>query len=181
MEGAPAAIASFDFQNVGQHLVIDPDLVERLEGLALGVGDHRNDRLALVAHLFGGQRRLVVLAEVEQAQQGVEIDRHVAAGEDAAHAGAALGLGGGDRADAGMVVGAAQAFQMQHAVEAVIVEERRARGDMAQNVLAPRRLADLVEIVVALVGEQVLAEFHHDPDLTRFAVPSRAWRHREWH
>ena len=32
---------------------------------------------------------------------------------------------------------------------------------MAEHVLALRRFADLVEIVVALVGENVLAEFEH--------------------
>ncbi len=35
---------------------------------------------------------------------------------------------------------------------------RRAAGDVAGNVLPPRRLADLVEIVVALVGEELLAQ-----------------------
>jgi hypothetical protein len=84
--------------------------------------------------------------------------------------GAAFGLAGGDGADAGVVVRAAQAFQVQQAVEAVVVEIWRAAGDVAEDVLAQRRLADLVEIVVALVGEQVLAEFHHDADLE---VPCR--------
>ena len=32
---------------------------------------------------------------------------------------------------------------------------------MAEHVLALRRLADLLEIVVALVGEDVLAKFEH--------------------
>ena len=56
-----------------------------------------------------------------------------------------------------MVMRAADAAHVQQAVELVVVEEGRAPGDMAENVLPRGGLADLVEIVVALVGEDVLA------------------------
>jgi len=68
--------------------------------LAFGVGHDRDDRLALVADLVGRERGLVILAEVQEAEQRVEIARHVGAADHAAHAGRALGLAGVDAADA---------------------------------------------------------------------------------
>ena len=59
----------FDVEHGRQRLVVDPHLRDRLEGLALAVGDDGQDRLALVADLVDGQRRLVVLAEIDQAQE----------------------------------------------------------------------------------------------------------------
>ena len=59
----------------------------RLEGLAMAVGDDRDDRLALVAHLVDCKCRLVVLAEIDQAEQRVQIARHVRAANDSANAG----------------------------------------------------------------------------------------------
>ena len=56
---------------------------------------------------------------------------------------------------------AAQHLQMQHALQLVIVEIGRGAGDVAEHVLALRALADLLQIVVALVGEIFLAEFQH--------------------
>ena len=46
---------------------------------------------------------------------------------------------------------------------------------MAEHVLTLRRLADLLEIVVALVGENVLAKFQHGQALqARLAPPPAA-------
>ena len=150
-----------DVEHRGQRLVVDADLCEGLEGLALAVGDDGDDRLALVAHLVDRERRLVVLAEIDQAEQRVEIARHVGAADDPAYPGGALGLDGVDAADARVRVRAAQHLQMQHALQLVIVEIGRGAGDMTEHVLALGALADLLEIVVALVGENVLAQFQH--------------------
>ena len=89
-----------DVEHRGQRLVVDADLCQGLEGLAVAVGDDRHDRLALVAHLVDRERRLVVLAEIDQAEQRVEVARHVGAANDPAHPGRALGLGRVDAADA---------------------------------------------------------------------------------
>ena len=60
-----------------------------------------------------------------------------------------------------MRVRAAQDFQMQQIGEAMIVVVGRRAGDMPEHVLPLGRLADLVQIVVAFVGENVFAEFQH--------------------
>ena len=152
----------FDLEHRRELLVVDAHFRQRLERLAFTVRHDRDDRLALVAHLVGRERRLVVLAEVEQAEQRVEIARHVGAADHAAHAACALGLGGVDAADAGVMMRAAQHLQVQQPLELVVVEKGRGAGDMADHVLALRRLADLLEIVVALVGKDLFAQFQHD-------------------
>ena len=53
---------------------------------------------------------------------------------------------------------AADDLQVEQSLEGVVVEERRTPGDMAGHVLPLQALADDVEIVVALVGEDVLAD-----------------------
>ncbi|MHC2233039.1 hypothetical protein ACVI8L_001378 [Bradyrhizobium diazoefficiens] len=153
-----------DVEHRRQHLVVDLDLGNRLERLALAVGNDGDDRLALVADLVDRQRRLVVLAEIDQAQQRVEIDRHVGAADDPAHAGRALGLGGVDTANPCMRLGRADDLQVQHALKFMVVEIARRARDVAEHVLALRPLADLFQIIVALVGEDVLAQFQHDGD-----------------
>ena len=80
-----------DVEHRRQRIVVDPDLADGLVGFALAVGDHRDDRLAPVADLVDRQRRLVVLAELEQAEQRIEVHRDVGAADDAAHARRALG------------------------------------------------------------------------------------------
>ena len=160
-----------DVEHRGQRLVIDPHLRHRLKGLSRAVGDDGDDRLALVAHLVDRERRLVVLAEVDQAEQRVEIDRHVGAANDAANAGRAFRFGGVDAAQAGMGVRAAQYLEMQHALQLVVVEIGRGAGDMPEHVLALRALADFLQIIVALVGEDVLAQFQHGRSLQARARP----------
>ena len=66
-----------DVEHRGQRLIVDADLCDRLIGLAVAVGDDGDDRLALVAHLVDRQRRLVVLAEIDQAEQRVEVMRYI--------------------------------------------------------------------------------------------------------
>ncbi len=108
-----------------------------------------------------GERRLVVLAEVQKAQQRVEVDRHVGRPDHALDARRPLGRRGIDPADARVVVRAAQHLEVQKALEGVVVEVARAARDVAEDVLAPGRLADLVQVVVALVGEDFFAELEH--------------------
>ncbi len=63
--------------------------------------------------------------------------------------------------DAGVRVRAAQHLQMQHALQFVVVEIGGRAGDMTEHVLALCAFADLLEIVVTLVGENVFAQFQH--------------------
>ena len=173
--GAPGFKRLLDVEHRRQRLVVDADLGQSLERFALAVGDDGDDRLALVADLVDGERRLVVLAEIDQAQQRVEVARDVGAADDPAHARLALGFGEVDAADARVGVGAAQNLEMQHALQLVVVEIGRGRGDVAEHVLTLGRLADLLEIVVALVGENVLAKFKHGSPLqARRSAPRAA-------
>ena len=160
-----------DVEHRGQRLVIDPHFRERLIGFPRAVGDDGDDRLALVAHLVDRERRLVVLAEVDEAEQRVEIDRHVGAANDAPHAGRAFRFRRVDAAQAGVGVRAAQYLEMQHALQLVVVEIGRGARDMAEHVLALRALSDLFQIIVALVGEDVLAQFQHGRSLQARARP----------
>ena len=150
-----------DVEHRRQDVVVDADRRQRLERLAVAVGDDGDDRLALVADLVDGERRLVVLAEVDEAEERVEVHRHVGAANDAPDARMPLGLARVDAPDARVRMRAPQHLEMQHPLELVVVEEGRGRGDMAEHVLPLRRLADLLEIVVALVGEDVLAQLQH--------------------
>src|SRR3954454_4337731 len=70
-----------------QGLVVDPHLRDRLKCFALAVGDYGDDRLALVADLVHRERRLVVLAEIDQAEERVEVARDVRAADDPAYTG----------------------------------------------------------------------------------------------
>ena len=178
--GAPGLIASSASSTCGstsQSTLTFATASSAMRSLSAMIG---RDRLALVADLLVRDERLVVHAEIEQAQKRIEIARHVLAEHDAHHARHALRFARIDAADAGVMMRAAHAFDMQQSVEQMIVEIGRAAGHMAERVLTLRRLADLVEIVVALVGEQVLAEFDHGFILIRNGVRRRCVRQREW-
>src|SRR6202521_5264772 len=56
----------------------------------------------------------------------------------------------------------------------MVIEIGRGAGNMAEHILALGALADLVEIVVALVGEKVLAQFQHGAVLQARARPAEA-------
>src|SRR3984957_14039492 len=150
-----------DVEDRRQRFIVNTDLGQGLEGFALTVRNDGHDRLALITDLVDGERRLVLLAKIDQAEQRVEIARHVGATDDPSHAGAALRFGEVDTADARMRVGAAQDLEMQHALQLVVVEISRGRRDMAEHVLPLSGLANLLEIVVALVGKNVFAQFKH--------------------
>ncbi len=163
-----------DVEHRRQRLVVDPHFRHRLIGLARTVRDDGDDRLALVAHLVDRERRLVVLAEIDQAEQGVEVARHIGAADDPAHAGERSASAGVDAAQARMGMRAADHLQMQHALQLVVVEIGRGARDMPEHVLPLRCLADFLQIVVALVGEDVLAQFQHGKILQARARPPEA-------
>ena len=73
-----------------------------------------------------------------------------------------------------MGVRAADHLQMQHALQLVVVEIGRGARDMPEHVLPLRALADFLQIVVALVGEDVLAQFQHGNILQARARPPEA-------
>ena len=150
-----------DVEDRRQRIVGDAHHRQRLKRRTFAGRDDGEDRLALVAHNVGGKRRLVVLAELDEAQQRVEIDRHVGCANDPLHARRARRRRIVDRADARMGVRTAQEFQMQEVGEAVIIIIGRSAGDVAEHVLPLRRLADLMQVVVTFVSENVLAEFQH--------------------
>ena len=150
----------FDVEHRGQGLVVDPDLGGGRGSGRLGLGDHRGDRLAAVTDLVERQRRLVVGAEVEEDEQGVDLLRHVLGGEDAHHARHLRRLADVHRTDSGVVMRTARELHVQHPGHGMVVEEAAASGDVPQRILALGRLTDLVQVVVALVREEVLAEFH---------------------
>jgi hypothetical protein len=150
-----------DIEHRRQLIIGDANQRHRFECGSLGGRDDAEDRLALVAHRLGRQRRLVVLAELDQAQQRIEIERHVGRSNDALDARRTRGRRIIDRADVGMRMRAAQDLQMQQVGEAMIVVIGRGAGDMPEHVLALGRLADFMQIVVSFVGEDVFAEFQH--------------------
>ena len=169
----------FHVEHRGQGFVVDPNLCGSASRGRLALGDHRSDRLAAIADLVEGKRRLVIGADVEEDQQRVDLLRHVLGRENAHHARHPFGLVDVDRAYPCVVVGAARELHVQHPRHGVIVEEAATPGDVPLCVLALRRLADLVQIVVALVREEVLAEFHgsgssiRHPAALRYAAPGR--------
>ena len=150
-----------DVEHRRQRLVGDANLRQRFERRPLAGGDDGEHRLALVAHDVGRERRLVVLAELDEAQKRVEIDRHIGRANDPLDPRRARRDGIVDRADARVGVRAAQHLQMQEIAEAVVVVIGRGAGDVPEHVLALCRLADFLEIVVAFVGEDVFAQFEH--------------------
>ena len=150
-----------DVEHGRQVFVIDAHLGHRFGRRTRRLGDDSDDGFAAIAHLVDGERRLVILAEIDQAEQRVQVARHVAAADDPPHALAPLGLAGVDAAQPRMRLRRPDDPQMQHALQLVIVEICRGARDVAEHVLTLGALADLVEIVVALVGEDVLAQFQH--------------------
>ena len=172
----------FDIEHVRENFPLDADLVRGGTGLLFGIRDDGRDRLALVGNLVGAEHGLVIEAEVEQAQQGIQIDRDIATKQHATHAGHAFGFGRIDRTNARMMVGTAGAAQVQQSVELMVVVVRRATGDMTKDVLAPCRLANDVEVVVALVGKNFLAKFNGHlvtSDASCRRPGSNGWQHRE--
>jgi hypothetical protein len=166
-----------DVEDSRQRVVGDVHQGERLQRRALAGRNDTENGLALVTHDIGRQRRLVILAELDEAQKRVEIDRHVGGPNDALDAGRPRRHRIVDRADARVRVRAAQNFQMEKIREAMIVVIGRRAGDVAENILALRRLADFLEVVVTFIGENVFAQFEHGLSLRR-GDGCRCWRRR---
>ena len=70
-------------------------------------------------------------------------------------------FGGVDAAQPRVRMCAPQHLQMQHALQFVVVEIGRRARDMSEHVLPLRAFSDFLQIVVALVGEDILAQFQH--------------------
>src|SRR5262249_40251341 len=89
--------------------------------------------------------------------------------------GRAFGVRAVDASQARMRVRAADDLQMQHALQLMIVEIGRGSRDVTQHILPLRAPADFLEIVVSLVGEDVLAQFQHGSFLqARARLPEAA-------
>ena len=142
-----------DIEDRGQRLVVDADGLACSGRRRLALRDHRRHRLAPVADLVEGERRLVVGTEPQENEQGMDLLRHVLGSEDAHHARHPCRRAGIHRADARVVVGAAHELHVQHAGHGVVFVESAAPGDMSLRVLALGRPADLVQILVAFARE----------------------------
>ena len=159
-----------DVEDSRQGFVVDPHQLARSHRRGLALGDDRHDGLALVAHFVDRKRGLVILAEIDQTEQRILVHRHIRCPQDALHARCALRRADIDGADAGMVMRAAHNLQVEQSLEGVIIEEARTPRDMAWHILALNALADDVEIVIALIGEEVLADIEH-----RVLPQARCW------
>ena len=178
----------FDVEDRGQGLVVDANGGAGGACGRLALGNHRGHRLAPVAHLVEGERRLVVGPEPEENEKSVHSLGHILESEDAHHARHARRRGGIHRTYPRMVVGAARELHLQHPRHRMVFVEAVVPGHVALRVLALGRPADLVQILVALPREQVLSEFHCLLLLTRSGAlrrgrrrfgslpPRRGWR-----
>ena len=114
---------------------------------------------------------------MNEAQQRVQIDRHVGGSNDALDARSTGRRGIVDRANSRVRVGASQNLEVEQIGEAMVVVISRGSGDVAEHVLALRRLSDFLQVVVALIGEYVLANLEHGGFLqARRAAPRAASR-----
>ncbi len=154
-------------EDVGQRLPVHAHRGAGVAGRAVAVGDDGQHRLADIGDLLLGDQRLVVDPEIDEAQQRVEVARHVGPADDAPHARHPLGAARVDPAHARVMMRAAHAAHMQQPLEGVVVEKPRSAGDMTEDVLPARRLADLVQVLGPLIGEQVLAELQGHQALRR--------------
>ena len=150
-----------------QLLVFDLHPGGRLARRRQRLGDHRDDRLALVADLVDGERRLVVGLDLDQAEDRIDVLRHVLVGEDAHDARSLLRLARIDRQDARVVVGAAHHVEMQEAREGAVREESCLSSHMTRHVGPLQPNSQLVEVVVALVGEIFFCKSDHRPPRPR--------------
>ena len=72
-----------DVEDRRQDLVVDLHRGDGRHGDRLGLGDDRDDLLALEADLVDGKHRFVVRLDLDQAEDGVDVRRDVGVGEDA--------------------------------------------------------------------------------------------------
>jgi len=150
----------FRVENVRQHLVVHSDGSTGVSCLPLGFGNDRGHGLADIGNLCILDQFLLILAEIDKREQRVEVVRHVARQHDAHDTGHAFRLAGIDGPDAGMVMRRAHAAHVKQTVEQVVVVVRRASGHVPQDVLATRRFADFLQVVVTLIREEIFSEFN---------------------
>ena len=136
-----------DIKHMRQHLPVNAHRLNRRPRLSLGCRNHGRHRFAAVGHLVGRQQRFVIDAEIEQAQQGVQIGRHITPGQHLDDAGHLLGLRGVDTADAGVVMRAAYAAH------------RLIPGAAAQ--ISRNRLDDFVACRARIVVQQRTRRYQH--------------------
>ena len=60
-----------------------------------------------------------------------------------------------------MVMRTAHTANMQQPLKQMIIKIRRTPGYMAEDILPPGRLANFIEVIIALVGEVFLAKLDH--------------------
>ena len=123
-----------------EHLVVHRDLLRRVLGLRVGVGDHHGDVVADVADLALGQRRVrarlhgraVHRMDHPAADQAAHlVGREVGAGVDRHDARFRFRLRGVDRQDAGVGVGRAQEARVSLAGAVHVVDVLSLAGDVA--------------------------------------------------
>ena len=117
-----------------QRLVVDLDEVERVARGVLVLGDDEGDLLALEAHLVGGEHRLDVHRQRRHPREVQRLEGGT--GDDRLHLRHRLGLGGVDRPDPGVRIGAAQDRGVQHAGQRHVVEVAATAADETYVLLA---------------------------------------------
>ena len=127
-----------DVDDVGQHLVVDLDQLQRLLGDRLRRGGDGGDGVAVVQHLLARHHAARDVAEVDhQLAGGGDQDGHVGeivAGDDGLDAGQLLGGRGVDRADARVRVRGAQHLADELAGQVDVGGVAGAAGDLVDGV-----------------------------------------------
>ena len=162
----------FDFKHEWSLIPRHPHGRDGVAGFPFGFGHDGQNRLALVVDVFAAQQRFIVASEIDEGQERVEIDGHVRGPDDSLHARHPFRSRGVNGPDPRSVMGRAHAPHMKQAVEKMIVEIFRPSGDMPDDILADRRFSDFVQVVGALVRENVFAKLDaaHPIPLSRISA-----------
>ena len=147
----------FHIKDRGQLLVVDAHQSGCLIGASFTVGDDGDYRLAKPAYLVEGKHWLVFRSEIDQAQHGINIVRNVFCHNDPLDARMPLRRTRIDVQDPCMVVRTADHAEVKEPWNTPVGVERRDASDVAGGVGALPRLADFLEIIVALVSEIAFA------------------------
>ena len=134
-----------DVEDRRQLLEVEPDPGDRLEGRLLGLGEDRDDRLALEPDALLGEDELLLGLHSDKRQDRVAVVRDVGGGEGADKARDALRVGQVDPPDPGVVEGAADHLEVEHAGERPVGGVLGPAGDVADGVAPADRPADDVE------------------------------------
>ena len=129
----------------------------------LGLRQHGDNRLALPADLIGSEHGLIFRPYLDQRQDRIDIVWHIRGCHNPSHARMLDSLRRIDAENAGMVMRTAHHLQMEKAGNVSIRKEGCTAHDVSECIGARPRLPDLVQIVLALVGEIALSQFHGVP------------------